>query len=100
MSFTSNKHVLQPLLDQASAELKNGAVKRETLLLLAQRMIACNPATQFYATYSAEEKAAAVAILKSNGLDKFCNFSPRYKNKLLSELKAKLEEVQVVAAEC
>jgi hypothetical protein len=104
MFFTSNKHVLQPLLEQAKAELKNGAVKKETLLLLAQKLIAHNPAAQFYVsnpdTYSVEEKSAAVTLLKENGLGQFCNFSPRYKHKLLSELDAKLKGEILVAAQC
>jgi hypothetical protein len=81
------RNILQPLLEKASAEQESlGAPAKKTLLEIAELLVrwAPNLYSSFTSpSYSDEEKTAAKALLKKNGLEKLGNLSPRYKKATL-----------------
>ena len=94
------RNILQPLLEQADLEQQSlGAPAKNTLLEIAFRLVrwAPNLYSNFSSpSYSDEEKTAAKALLKKNGLEKLGNLSPRYKKatlELIEKLKAQEEQL-------
>jgi hypothetical protein len=92
------RNILQPLLEQADLEQQSlGAPAKKTLLEIAELLVrwAPNLYSSFSSpSYSDEEKTAAKALLKRNGLEKLGNLSPRYKKatlELIEKLKAQEE---------
>jgi hypothetical protein len=90
-----DRNILQPLLEQAALEQQSlGAPAQKTLLEIAYKLVRWAP--NLYSRcrnpgYSDEEKNAAKALLKKNGLEKLGNLSPRYKKstlELIEKLKA------------
>jgi hypothetical protein len=81
------RNILQPLLEQATAEQQSlGAPAKKTLLEIAELLVrwAPNLYSSFTSpSYSDEEKIAAKALLKKNGLEKLGILSPRYKKATL-----------------
>jgi len=84
------QHKLQPLLDLAfkeAAEQKKPS--RKTLLILASWLVKFAPNKFNYGDYySVEEKEKALALLKENGLERFCKLSPRCKRDVLLAIAA------------
>ena len=81
------RNILQPLLEQADLEQQSlGDPTKKTLLEIAELLVRWAP--NMYSSfsnpsYSDEEKTAAKALLKRNGLEKLGNLSPRYKKATL-----------------
>jgi hypothetical protein len=93
------QNILQPLLEQAAAEEQSlGAPTKKTLLEIADKLVRWAP--NLYSScsnpsYSDEEKTAAKALLKRNGLEKLGILSPRFKKatlQLIAVEKAKETE--------
>ena len=94
------RNILQPLLEQAALEQQTlGTPSQKTLLEIADKLVRWAP--NLYSSfsdpgYSDEEKTAAEALLKKNGLEKLGNLSPRYKKatlELIEKLKAQMEQL-------
>ena len=92
------RNILQPLLEQADLEQKSvGAPAKKTLLEIADKLVRWAPnlySSYSDPSYSDEEKTAANALLKKNGLEKLGNLSPRYKKatlELIEKSKAQAE---------
>jgi hypothetical protein len=89
-----SRNILQPLLEQATAEqLSLGAPAKKTLLEIAELLVRWAP--NLYSScsspsYSNEEKTAAKALLKKYDLEKLGNLSPRYKKATIELIAAKL----------
>jgi len=93
-----SQNILQPLLEQAALEQQLlGAPAKKTLLEIADKLVRWAPnlySSYSDPSYSGEEKTAAKALLKKNGLEKLGNLSPRYKKatlELIEKLKAQAE---------
>jgi hypothetical protein len=94
------RNILQPLLEQAASEQRSlGAPAKKTMFEIAELLVRWAP--NMYSSYSSpsysdEEKTAAKALLKKNGLEKLGNLSPRYKKatlELIEKLKAQEEQL-------
>jgi hypothetical protein len=91
------RNILQPLLEQAAAEQQSlGAPVKKTLLEIAELLVRWAP--NLYSSYSNpgysdEEKTAAKALLKKNGLETLGNLSPRYKKATLELIEAQKYQV-------
>ena len=93
------RNILQPLLEQAALEQQSlGAPAKKTLLEIADKPVRWAPnlySSYSNPTYSDEEKDAAKALLKKNGLEKLGNLSPRYKKATLELIeKSKTQKAQ------
>jgi len=93
-----HRNILQPLLEQAALEQQSlGAPAKKTLLEIAELLVRWAPnlySSYGNPSYSDEEKTAAKALLKKNGLEKLGNLSPRYKKatlELIEKSKAQAE---------
>jgi hypothetical protein len=84
------KHKLQPLIDLANKEAsEQKKPTKKTLLILASRLVKFAPNKFNYGDfYSTEEKEKALALLRENGLSKYCNLSPRCKHDVLLAIAA------------
>jgi hypothetical protein len=86
------QNFLSPLLEQAALEQQSmGAPAKKTLLEIADKLVRWAP--NLYSScsnpsYSDQEKTAAKALLKKNGLEKLGNLSPRYKKATLELIAA------------
>jgi len=94
------RNILQPLLEQADLEQQSlGVPAKKTLLEIAELLVRWAP--NLYSSYSTpcysdEEKIAAKALLKKNGLEKLGNLSPRYKKATLELIeKSRAQEEQL-----
>jgi hypothetical protein len=84
------QHKLQPLIDLAFKEaIEQQKPTKKTLLILASRLVKFAPNKFNYGDfYSIEEKEKAIKLLKENGLEKYCNLSPRCKRDVLLAIAA------------
>lgn len=92
------RNILQPLLEQAALEQQTlGTPSQKTLLEIADKLVRWAPnlySSYSDPSYSDEEKTAAKALLKKNGLEKLGNLSPRYKKatlEIIEKSKAQAE---------
>ena len=90
------RNILQSLLEQAALEEQSlGAPAKKTLLEIADKLVRWAPnlySSYSDPSYSDEEKTAAKALLKKNGLEKLGNLSPRYKKATLELIEAQKDQ--------
>lgn len=96
MGFNHPINILRPLLNQANSEIQNyGRPTKKTLIALAEKLVGYSyRPSQVFPYYSDEERLAAKALLKANGLKHLSNCCAKIRPATLVLIEA---EKQILA---